>query len=82
MVVERQWDYELRYFISIGGRNFPQGSDVRDFIILYHLIGPNIWYPPDIVEFTNDAIVENEISPFDYSVRRLVMPREIASVSQ
>jgi hypothetical protein len=28
IVIERQWDNELRYLISIGGRNFPQGADV------------------------------------------------------
>lgn len=28
MVIERQWDMELRYLISISGRNFSQGSDV------------------------------------------------------
>jgi hypothetical protein len=30
IVIERQWDMELRYLISISGRNFPQGADVRD----------------------------------------------------
>jgi hypothetical protein len=28
VVIERQWDMELRYLISIGGRNYPQGSEV------------------------------------------------------
>lgn len=28
VVIERQWDLELRYMISISGRNFPQGSEV------------------------------------------------------
>jgi len=28
IVVERQWDTELRYVVSIGSRNFPHGSDV------------------------------------------------------
>jgi arrestin-related trafficking adapter 3/6 len=28
VVIERQWDMELRYLISISGRNFSQGADV------------------------------------------------------
>ncbi|KAG8789301.1 hypothetical protein FRC16_001242, partial [Serendipita sp. 398] len=28
VVIERQWDLELRYLISVSGRNFPQGSEI------------------------------------------------------
>jgi hypothetical protein len=30
VVIERQWDMELRYLISFSGRNFSQGSEVRE----------------------------------------------------
>lgn len=28
VIIERQWDMELRYLISTSGRNFPQGSEI------------------------------------------------------
>jgi arrestin-related trafficking adapter 3/6 len=37
VVVERQWDTELRYTVSITGRNFPQGSDVSTWLFCFLL---------------------------------------------
>ena len=52
VIIERQWDYQLRYLIAIGGRHFAQGSEVRaqyshNRCAVSHFLVDTLEYPVD-----------------------------------
>ncbi|KIM31493.1 hypothetical protein M408DRAFT_327686 [Serendipita vermifera MAFF 305830] len=83
VVIERQWDMELRYLISISGRNFPQGADIPWHVQLLPLSKFKLHRLSFILEEKIDYVVHSHHLTRSENVRRfqLVSIRHPQSLS-